>query len=221
MILLTAIFIIVIYPVWIAKLDTGCFWLTEKSIFLSTASLFIYSIYYLISIIPEFYGFSIQELENIVESENDTDNKPEIDIDYKRELETLKIALIKNGYNELNPLTPKPILDGEITNNLRIGDYSEAFFVINIRIKDSDVFQTRDAVEKYVFELYKSIAAIRIDINSFVLSIFVETEGDKKRNLFLRLKRKELKELISTKFTAKDFVGGIENKLFDELYRDL
>ena len=31
----------------------------------------------------------------------------------------------------------------------------------------------------------------------------------------------ELKELISTKFTAKDFVNGIENKLFDELYRDL
>jgi len=220
-ILLTAIFIIVIYPIWIAKLDTGCFWLTEKSAFLSTASLFIYSIYYLISIIPEFYGFSIQELENIVESENDTDNKPEIDIDYKRELETLKIALIKNGYNELNPLTPKPILDGELTNNLRIGDYSEAFFVINIRIKDSDVFQTRDAVEKYAFELYKSIAAIRIDINSFVLSFFVETKGDKKRNLFMRLKRKELKELISTKFTAKDFVNGIENKLFDELYRDL
>ncbi|WP_338239017.1 hypothetical protein [Persicobacter diffluens] len=175
----------------------------------------------MISIIPEFYGFSIQELENIVESENDTNNKPEIDIDYKRELETLKIALIKNGYNELNPIAPKPFLDGELTNNLRIGDYSEAFFVINIRIKDSDVFQTRDAVEKYAFELYKSIATIRIDINSFVLSIFVEIEGDKQRNIFMRLNRKDLKELILRNFTAKDFVNGIENKLFDELYRDL
>ncbi len=126
---------------------------------------------------------------------------------------------LSQGFPDFDP--PKPILDGELTNNLRIGDYSEAFFVINIRIKDSDVFQTRDAVEKYAFELYKSIAAIRIDINSFVLSFFVETKGDKKRNLFMRLKRKELKELISTKFTAKDFVNGIENKLFDELYRDL
>ncbi len=221
LILFTAIFIITIYPIWIAKLETGCYWLTEKSAFLSIISLFIYSIYYLVSIIPEFYGFSIQELENIVESENDSDNKTDIDFDYKRELETLKVALIKNGFNELNPLTPKPFLDGEMINNLRIGDYSEAFFVINIKVYESDVFEIRNAVEQYAFEIYKSIASIRIDINSFVLSIFVEIEGDKQRNIFMRAKRTELKELLSTKFTAKDFVKGIENKLFDSLYRDL
>lgn len=221
MILLIAIFLIVIYPVWIAKIDTGCYWLTEKAVFLSTISLFIYSIYYLVNIIPEFYGYSIQELENIVESENDNDNKSEIDFDYKRELETLKIALEKNNYKELNPLTPRPFLDGKLSSNLRIGDYPEAFFVINITVHDSDVFEIRNAVEKYAYEFYKSISSIPIDINSFVLSIYVKVNGDKKRNLFMRLKRTELKELLSTTYTARDFINGIENKLFDELYRDI
>lgn len=221
MVLLIAIFLIVINPIWITKIETGCYWLNEKAVFLSTISLFIYSIYYLVSIIPEFYGYSIQELENIVESENDNDNKSVVNFDYKRELETLKIALEKNNYKELNPLTPKPFLDGELNNNLRIGDYPEAFFVINIVLKDSDVFEIRNAVEDYAYDFYKSISSIPVDINSFVLSIFVRVDNDKSRNLFMRLKRTELKELLANKSTSRDFINGIENKLFDELYRDI
>ncbi len=221
LVLLIAIFLIVVYPIWIAKIETGCYWLTEKAVFLSTVSLFIYSVYYLVSIIPEFYGYSIQELETIVESENDNDNKSEIDFDYKRELDTLKVALVKNNYQELNPLTPKSFLDGELISNLRMGNYPEAFFIINITVQDSDVFEIRNAVEEYAYDLYKGIASIPIDINSFALSIFVKVNGDKDRHLFMRLKRTELRDLLSTKFTANDFITGIENKLFDELYRDI
>lgn len=200
-----------IYPICIAKLDTGDYWLTQKAVFLSTVTLFIYSVYYLVRIIPEFYGFSIQELENIVESENDNDNKSEIDFDYKRELETLKVVLLKKNFNELNPLTPKPFLDGELTSNLRVGDYPEAFFVIDIQLQNSDVYEIRNEVEHYVYDFYRGIASISVDVNSFVLSMFVKIDGDKKRNLFMRLRRSELKELLSKSITPRDFVAGIKN----------
>jgi hypothetical protein len=209
------IFIVAIYPLF--KSDN--YIMLKNVAFESSIIVFCYSIVALILIIPQFFTFSEKEYQSVLKTENSNDeNIP--DIDYTVELQALYDFLIKNGHDEL--IDNKKIGDFSIRNHMRIGKYPEAFFVIYLTDVSGTVYDIRKKVEEYSFDFCNDLYNSKIDINSFVLSFMIRIDKElKDRNIFIRVKRTELDKLITPQMTSELFVKSIENKLIDELFRDL
>ena len=99
---------------------------------------------------------------------------------------------------------------------------SEAFFVICIQIKSKNVFEIVNSLQKYFNNFFLELSSMHVYVNSFVLSYFIKIDKEKKtRNYFIRTNRKEIEDLKSKYLNPKDFLDNVENKLIDELFRNL
>lgn len=185
-------------------------------IYITTISCFIFCILVVIRIIPQFFTFSEQEYKSKTKNEITDD----LDIDVSKENEILKNILIKNGRNELKGLVKNKDFNGLIVNMPE--NKKEAFFVICIDVKNKNVFEIVESLERYSYDFFIELSSIHVDVNNFVLSYFIKIDKEKKsRNYFIRASRKEIEELKSKFLNPKDFLNNIKNKLIDELFRNL
>lgn len=207
-----AIYIMFFYPLHF----NSSFKMNVYQVYITTISCFIFCILVLIRIIPQFFSFSEQEYKSKTKNEV----KDDLDIDVSKENQILKDILIKNGRKEL-----KGIIKNKDFNSLIVNmpdNKSEAFFVICIEIKSKNVFEIVNSLQKYSYNFFLELSSIHVDVNSFVLSYFIKIDKEKKtRNYFIRTNRKEIEDLKSKYLNPKDFLDNVENKLIDELFRNL
>lgn len=203
--------IVIYYPIGLGKL--GGF--TPMQGFTATIIAFIFCVISIIRLLPQFFNFSEQEY---LQKENNELVK-EIETDVSKELVILKETLIENGRKELVSHQPLNALDGEIQVNLT-DKKEEAFFVINIWTKSSDVELIVRELEIYSYKFFKELNGLHIDVNTFVLSYFVRIEGTESSAMyFVRSKRTELNELFRKASNPKEFIEQLKNKVIDELFR--
>jgi hypothetical protein len=203
--------IVIIYPFWLGNF--GFF--TERQGFISTVISFVFCVVSLIRILPQFFNFSEQEYK---QKQNNELSK-EIQVDIAQELSILKETLLKNGRKELEGIIPTENIKGEIQVHLS-DKKDEAFFVINVWLRSSNVEQIVRWIEKYSYVFFKELNDTNVDINSFVLSYILRIDGmDESKMYFIRAKRTELEESFRKTNTPTEFVNTIKNKLIDELFR--
>lgn len=205
--------IIILYPVSLGKF--GIF--SEKQGFASTLIAFMFCVISLIRIMPQFFNFSEQEYKQ--KENNELDQKIETDV--SQELIILKNTLVQNGRKEMQSVIFLDSINGEI--EVRLSDKKdEAFFVINVWTKSSNIEKIVREIEQYSYDFFIELNDIHIDINSFVLSYFVTIEGvDSSKTFFIRSKRNELAEVFMQTSEPKKFVELIKNKVIDELFRSV
>lgn len=221
--LLLGIIVFWVYPILISWGGTNSFIIDSKGLYYSTLLLLVYSILRITNFIPQFFDLSNQEIESQITSEDNSVAEKSL-VDYKKEKIALKEYLSAHGIVELDFSTPTSFLDGELTVNLLTDDRPEAWFNVNVQVSDVDVFEVRTEVCNYAFKVFKLLHNSMVDVNSFVLSFHIKIDGDTKysRNIFFRSNRSELDKIFSR--TADDpvtMIRQIENRLFDELFRDL
>jgi len=212
-IILVFIWLVTIYPLLLGKFGTY----SARQGFISTIISFVFCVLSLVKIIPQY--FSLSELEYERKENNEISN--EIEIDITQELGILKDTLVKNGRKELVSRIPFDSDDGEIECHLA-SKKDEAFFVIDLWIKTSNIEQIVRRIEKYSYDFFQELYDINVDINSFVLSYYIRIEGtENSRTFFLRSKRAELESLLKKAYNPQEFVKLIKNKLVDELFRSV
>lgn len=213
LIILILLSIVVLYPLLVGQF--GKF--TERQGFISTVISFAFCVVSLIRIIPEYFSLSEQEYKH---KENNELSK-EIETDLTKELIILKDILVKNGRVELESRIKFNIINGEIQSRLS-DKKDEAFFVIDIWIKISDVDKIVRAIESYSYDFFRELNDTNVDINSFVLSYFIRIDGvNSPKTYFVRAKRVELENLFSKTSNPEIFIKTIKNKVIDELFRNI
>lgn len=205
--------IVIVYPILLGKFGE----LTERQGFIATLISFVFCVVSLIRILPQYFNFSEQEYK---QKQNNELTK-EIEVDITQELLILKETLIKNGKKELSERTATSNINGEIQIHLS-DKKDEAFFVINVWLKSSNVEHIVRWIEKYSYDFFKELSDTNVDINSFVLSYFVRIEGvNDSKMYFIRAKRTELEESLRKNYNSAEFVKSIKNKIIDELFRSV
>ena len=213
LIILILLSIVVIYPLLLGQFGE----FTERQGFISTVISFAFCVISLIRIIPEYFSLSEQEYKH---KENNELSK-EIETDLTQELIILKDILVKNGRTELESRIKFNLLDGEIQSRLS-DKKDEAFFVIDLWVKISDVDKIVRAIESYSYEFFRELIDTNVDINSFVLSYFIRIDGvNSSKTYFIRAKRVELENVFSNTSNPEIFVKTIKNKVIDELFRSI
>lgn len=210
-----------IYPIAISYHERGTPVLTSKGLFYSTLILLTYAVLQIVFFIPQFFKLSNLELEHKVPLTNDPSEGENSNIDYVKEKAALRAYLLDHGIKELD--NEVSFLDGEIFLNF-LGDNNthEAWFNVNIEVNNNSVFEVRNEVLDYSYKLFKLLNNTLIDINSFVLSYHIRMGGERDtRNIFFRVTRPELKEIVAMTKNPRSAVLSTKNKLFDELFRDL
>lgn len=201
--------IIIYYPISLG--DFGIF--SGNQGLASTLIAFIFCIISLIRILPQFFNFSEQEYKQKVS------DKLTQEIDISQELIILKDTLIKNGRMELESKIDLDSINGAVEVRLS-NKKDEAFFVVNIDTKYSNVEKIVRGIESYSYEFFKELYDVHVDINSFVLSYFVSIEGvTTSKTYFIRSKRSELEDLLKQTSEPDIFVKMVKNKVIDELFR--
>lgn len=221
--ILSYLFIFIGSPILISYSQTRMLVLTYKGFFYSTFLLLIYSILQIANFIPHFFYFTGLEAKSIMPYEdNELSTVKNSDVDFKREKEELLRYLERHGITEVDYSRKANFLDGTISINLLLENIPEAWFNIYVEISNATVFEIRESVVQYAIKLLDKIRSSFVDINSFVLSFHIKAGGeDKTRNIFIRSNRNELDNVFSQSRTPDEIISMIENKLFDELYRDL
>lgn len=192
------------------------FQLDKYQIYITTLNCFVFSILVLIKIIPQFFTFSEQEYKSKIENEMGD----ELNVDVSKENLILKEILIKNGRKEIGTSIKNNDFASLIINMPE--NKSEAFFVINIEVEKKDIYEIVSSIEKYSYDLFIEFSDIHVDVNNFVLSYFIRIDNEKKtRNYFIRAKRNEIEDLKSKYLNPKDFILSLNNKLIDDLFRNL
>ncbi len=186
----------------------------NHQVYMTTISCLVFSVLVIIKIIPQFFEFSEQEYKSKTKNEL-IDN---IDVDISKENIILKELLIKNGRKELKEhLKTNQFEDIFVSmpeNN------KEAFFVINIELTGKNIYEIISSIEKYSYDFFIELSNTHVDVNNFVLSYFIKIDGEQKsRNYFIRANRNEIDKLKS--FTEKEFINKINNKVIDELFRNI
>lgn len=189
--------------------------INEYQIYMTTVSCLGFCVLVLIKIIPQFFIFSEQEYKSKTKNEVIDD----LDIDVSKENQILKDILIKNGRLELQDIINDTNFDSLIMYMPE--NKKEAFFVINVEIRNKDIFQIIEFIQVYSCEFLLELESIPVDVNNFVLSYFVKINQEKSRNYFLRASRTEIEKLKSKNLHPKDFLDKLPNKVIDELFRNL
>lgn len=221
--LLTYLLLFTLYPVAISFREGGTFILTTKGFFYSTLLLLGYSVLRIAGFITEFFALSNKEIEAKAQAEGDTPPGQGNVVDYAKEKRALREYLLAHGVEELRPQEEALFLDGTITVGLleQAGN-AEAWFNIAVEVENSTVFEIRDAVCGYAFKLFTLLHNSMVDLNSFVLSFHIRIDGEgRTRNIFFRSNRLELDRILAAPADPRSAVMRIENKLFDDLFRDL
>jgi hypothetical protein len=220
--LLAVLFGLLVYPVCVSIMDDGSWAMTRKGFFYSSILVLCHAVLRVTIFIPEFFELSNQELESAREpgSSEDGGGTP---VDFPTEKTALQRFLVDHRRQELDPRTPIQFLDGELTSNFfaeREG--SEACFNVRITVKNPTNVQIRDQVCGYAIEFFDLLAKSQVDINQFVLSFYINIEGDpRRRSIFFRTTRSELQTVLENKDDPVKAACSFKNSLFDELFRNL
>jgi hypothetical protein len=183
---------------------------------MTTVSCFGISIIILINIIPQFFTFSEQEYKSKTKNEL----RDDLESDVSKENEILRETLIKNGRKEFTQTLENKYFDS--IDIYMPQNSKEAFFVINVEFKNRDIYEMAASLKKYSFEMFDELASTHFDVNSFVLSYFIKVDDEQKsRNYFLRTNRNEIKELKAKYFSPEEFIENINNRVLDELFRNI
>lgn len=192
------------------------FSLDEYQVFMTTVSCLGLSVIILIRIIPQFFTFSEQEYKSKTKNEL----RDDLESDVSAENEILKETLVKNGRKEFSETIENSCFDS--IHIYMPKNNKEAFFVINVEFKNRDIYEMSDSLKLYSYEMLSELAATHVDVNSFVLSYFIKIDDEQKsRTYFLRTNRNEIAKLKSKYFTHTDFIENINNKVLDELFRNI
>lgn len=206
------IYFIFFYPLHFNR----AFRIDIHQIYMTTVSCLGFCILILIRIIPQYFTFSEQEFKSKTKNEV-TDN---LDSDITKENEILRSYLIKNGRNELRERIKTEHFDSLSINMPE--SKKEAFFVVYIEINNKDINEIVNSIKTYCHELFLELITFHVDVNNFVLSLFVKINGEaKSRGYFLRASRTEIEDLKSKHTTSNEFIDNIRNKVLDDLFRNL
>lgn len=206
------IYLIFFYPLHF----NAPFSLDKHQVYMTTVSCLGLSVIVLINIIPQFFMFSEQEYKSKAKNEL----RDDLGGDVSKENEVLKDTLIKNGRLEFKKALKNKYFDS-VNINMPQND-KEAFFVINIEFKNRNIYDMAESIKKYSFEFLNELAFTHVDVNSFVLSYFIKIDEEQKtRHYFLRTNRNEIDRLKSKYFSPEDFIENINNKVVDQLFRNI
>jgi hypothetical protein len=210
-----------VYPVAISYHEVGALLLTDKGYFYSTLLILTFAVLQITFFIPQFFMLSNLEFEHRIPSEDEDTNGGLPGVDYNKERAALRTYLLDHGISELN--NEVEFLDGTLFLNFeeeRKGH--EAWFHVNIEVRNSGVIEIRNAVLDYAYKVFGLLSGALVDINSFVLSFHIRAGGERfTRNMFFRVTRPELREMMSGAKPPRLAVLHLKNKIIDELYRDL
>jgi hypothetical protein len=213
--LLSTITIFVVYPVAISYYTTSSLQITSKGLFYSTLLILLYSIYRIINFLPNLFKYSQLEIQS-------GSKQPDKSEDFSKEKEALKKYLESHDLEDLNPLKTKDFLDGDLRLQFldqRKGE--EAWFNVHVSVASPDVFEIHDSVCSYAYKIFSLLNKSQVDINTFVLSFHIKIDGKKPHSMFFRTTRSEIDEINSKYLELVNSALEIENRLFDDLFKNL
>lgn len=208
-----------VYPYAISIHESKSLYLTKTAIFYSCLIPLLYTLYKVTKFIPEFFVYTGMELSSNTQdfSEEQSEEEKQQNVVEKR---TLKEHLNNHGITELNAMTPRQFIDGELyINFLENRESSEAWFNINIKITNANPGQIRRAVLEYASTLANLLQKSKVGINTFVLSFHIGVDNQPSRNMFFRASRSELDKMFALGQYNPEDMAKLKNVLFDELFR--
>lgn len=215
LLLLSTVTIFVVYPVAISFHSTSNFQITNKGLFYSTLLILFYSIYRIINFLPDLFKYTQIEIPG-------SSKKSDKSIDFSKEKESLKRYLESHGLEELDPLKSKDFLDGELRLNfLTEREGEEAWFNVHLSVSNPSVFEIHNSVCSYAYRIFSLLNNSQVDINTFVLSFNIKIDSKKLHSMFFRTTRSEIDIINSKHLDPVNFALSIENRLFDNLFKNL
>lgn len=217
---LLPVVLIITYPYVISLVNTGTLYLTKAAVFYSCLLPLLYTLYKITKFIPEFFVFTGMEMSARSQepSEERSEEEKQQNIIEKR---ALKEYLINHGMFELDRITPRKFIDGEISVNfLDKNDNDVAWFNIDVNIYNATPKQIRNNVLSYAHALAKRLYESKVSINTFVFSFHIRIEKQSSRNMFFRMSRNELEKVFALGRDQPEDMAGLKNVLFDELFRE-
>lgn len=192
---LCPVFMLLVYPYALSIYEGEPLRLTKTAIFYSCLIPLLYALYKITKFIPEFFTYTGMELslntQNSPEEQSEEEKKQSI-----VEKRALREYLNNHGVTELSPATPRQFIDGELyVSFLENKESSEAWFNLNINIKNSSPEQIRREVLEYASTLAKLLHASKVGINTFVLSFHIRIATQPSRNMFFRVSHNELDKI--------------------------
>lgn len=215
---LLPVILLIMYPYIISLINTGVLYLTKAAVFYSCLLPLLYTLYKITKFIPEFFIYTGMEMSASSRDPSEERSKEEKQQNIV-EKRVLMEHLINHGLSELNPITPRKFIDGEISVIfLDKNDNDEAWFNVNVNISNVTPNQVRSSVLSYAHALAKRLHESRVSINTFVLSFHIRIRKQPSRNMFFRMSRSELEEVFSAGLDQPEDIAGLKNVLFDELF---
>jgi len=183
---------------------------------LQTLLILAYSIYRIVNFLPNLLKYTQLEFQS---GSTQSDKSKE---DFTKEKQALKKYLESLELKELDAVETKEFLDGQLRLNFldqRKGE--EAWFNAWVSVTNPNVFEIHDSVCTYAYQIFSLLNKSQVDINTFVLSFHINIDGEKPHSMFFRTTRSELDEIKSKYLDPIDSVLEIDNRLFDELFKNL
>lgn len=208
------------YPFWVSYLSNGDFLLTEIGVFYSCLIPLLYSLFKITRFIPQFFHYTGMELKSSASKSNGdlTEEEKNQNIIEKQ---SLYEHLISHGISELDPLSAKSFLDGDLSVQfLKHQESGTAFFNVQVQIHNATPDVIRNSVIVYAHDLAKQLYSTKNAINSFVLSFHIRIASQSSRNMFFRFNRRELDDLFAPGRDSPEDMEGLKNVVFDELFRN-
>lgn len=222
--LLVNLALLVVWPVSLSLMWDGPWAIGQKSLFYSTLLLLLFAVLRITQFVPTYFSIANMQLDLQRESEDNATEQAESPVDFRAEKQALLEFLGSRDVPEAAPAAPPALfLQGTIKPQLLVDDKREAWFNVMVSTSSGDVKAIRDAILAYGYRFFGVLRKSMVDINSFVLSFHIELEGDSmfQRNIFFRTNRGELADISDSEADPISSMKRIENKLFDELFRDL
>jgi len=208
------------YPFAISIIETSSPYLTKAAVFYSCLIPLFYTLYKITKFIPEFFFYTGMEMSSRSQETSEEKSKEEKQQNIV-EKRALKEYLINHGIGELNPETPCQFIDGDLSVNfLDENNNGEAFFNICVNVSNVTPGKVRSGVLEYAHALAKKLHESKVSINTFVLSFHISMGGKVSRNMFFRMSRNELAEVLSFKRNQPEDMARLKNVFFDELFRE-
>lgn len=213
------VILFLLYPYFISLINTESLYFTKPAVFYSCLIPLLFTLYKITKFIPDFFAYTSMEMS--VSSQASEEQSAEEKQQNIIEKHVLKEYLSNHGLSELNPLFPRPFIDGNLSINfLDKNDNEEAWFNISVNISSVTPAQVRSGVLEYAHALAKRLYESKVSINSFVFSFHICIEGQTMRNMFFRMSRDELNRVFKAGRNIPEDMADLKNVLFDELFRN-
>lgn len=143
------------------------------------------------------------------------------EIDYDKERAELKDYLLSKGISELDPITPKQFLQGELQANLLVDRKgSEAFINFWVDEPSTDLSEVKRAIYTYAYEFLPLLRDSEAAINRFALSFHVRMDDNLPKNIFLRVNRVEIGRITGETNDPMEAVKQIHRKVLDAAFEE-